>query len=234
MEFAVEPAIFERFPGINIVVLLAMGLINSGVKESVERKSHATWSEAGMAGRAYGNAQSHPRVRLWREAFRGAGVSGKEFPSSVEALLRRALKGEDPVRINPLVDWCNAISLRFTVPVGAFDLAGIHGPIELRLTRPGDTFAALDEGQPQPIPSGEVAYCDGPTVLTRHFVWRQARTALVTESTHSAFVVSEVLGELGRDVVDELVVALVKGLADDFAAFARPFVVDVAHPSVSW
>jgi DNA/RNA-binding domain of Phe-tRNA-synthetase-like protein len=39
------------------------------------------------------------------------GVSGRKFPSSIEALLRRAFKGGEPLRINPLVDFYNAVSL---------------------------------------------------------------------------------------------------------------------------
>ncbi|MDP8946327.1 MAG: hypothetical protein M3N03_10425 [Actinomycetota bacterium] len=39
------------------------------------------------------------------------GVSGRKFPSSIEDLLRRAFKGGEPLRINPLVDFYNAVSL---------------------------------------------------------------------------------------------------------------------------
>lgn len=49
------------------------------------------------------------------------------------------------------------------VPVGGYDLGQIKGPLELRLTRYGDTFQALDEPYPASVPSGEVAYADGST-----------------------------------------------------------------------
>jgi hypothetical protein len=45
------------------------------------------------------------------EAMTAMGVSGRKFPSSIEDLLRRAFKGGEPLRINPLVDFYNVVSL---------------------------------------------------------------------------------------------------------------------------
>ncbi len=234
MQFIVDPAIFERFPGLSLPVVIANEVDNGESNERVQEQWRAGWAEASEVGAAYGNAQSHPSVRPWRERFKGMGVSGKEFPSSIEAMLRRALKGGEPFQINPLVDFYNTISLRYTVPAGAFDLDEMHGPLELRLTRSGDMFTALDEDMPQAVPTGEVAYCDGQTVLTRHFVWRQARTALITTATRSLFMVSEVMGELGHDVAKEVLSALEIGLQRYFGAQTRAFLVDVEHPTIAW
>lgn len=55
--------------------------------------------------------------------------------------------------------------------------------LELRLTRRGDTFQALDKNEPVAVPDGEVAYVTGRTVLTRHFVWRQSRAGIITPET---------------------------------------------------
>ena len=82
-------------------------------------------------------------------------MSGKKFPSSIEALLRRALKGGPPVYINPLVDLYNAVSLAHTVPAGGFDLTDLDDRQELRFPREGDTFQALDEDSPVPVPPSQ-------------------------------------------------------------------------------
>lgn len=177
------PEVFARFPGLRVAVAVGHGLDNAASHPAIEAAWRAAWQAAAAEGAPFGNAQSHPRVKPWRERFAAMGVSGKQYPSSVEALLRRAMKGGDPFSINPLVDWYNALSLRHVVPAGAFDLAAIAGPLELRLTRPGDTFTALDSDAPEALPAGEVAYADGATVITRHFVWRQARAGLVTPQT---------------------------------------------------
>ena len=233
MEFVVAPEIFERFPGMRIAVAVANGVDNAGDRPALAEEWRAAWAGAAEAA-AHGNAQSHPRVRPWRERFRALGVSGKEFPSSIEAMLRRAMKGGEPFRINPLVDFYNAVSLRHVVPAGGFDLDQLRGPLELRLTRDGDHFTALDADAPIPIPPGEIAYLDGRTVLTRHFVWRQARTGLITPATRSVVLLSEIPGEVGEDVARQVVADLAAGLRDHFGAAPSAYTVDAASPSCSW
>jgi DNA/RNA-binding domain of Phe-tRNA-synthetase-like protein len=202
VEFSIQPEVFERFPGMAIVVAVATGVDNRAPRAAVDADWQSAW-EGALAAARYGNAQSHPRVAPWREHFKAQGLSVKEYRSSIEALLRRALKGGEPFRINPLVDFYNAVSLRHVVPAGAFDLAAIDtlgGRLELRLTRAGDTFHAFDSDAVEALPPGEVAYAAGSTTLTRHFVWRQSHEGLVTPETAHVFLVAEVLAEAGPEV----------------------------------
>ncbi len=233
MRFEADPRVFERFPGTRVVVAVARGLDNQTQRPDVEARWQTAWEEAGRAGAAYGNAQSHPRVRPWRERFTAMGVSGKLFPSSIEALLRRALKGGEPFHINSLVDWYNSISLRHTVPAGGFDLADIADPLELRLTRLGDHFTALDAGEAEAVAAGEVAYADGATILTRHFVWRQSRAGLIAPTTREVVLVSEVLGEVGEETAEAVRSDFVTGLRDSFGVESVSGVVDARHLTFS-
>lgn len=235
MQFAVSREVFERFPGMRIVVVIAEDVDNRASRPTVEAMWGDAWAGARLEAQQFGNAQSHPRVQPWRDRFTSMGVSGKKFPSSVEALVRRALKDDVPFQINPLVDFYNSISLRHVVPAGAFDLRQLHGPFELRLTRPGDQFTALDADAPEPIDDGEVAYVDGSTVLTRHFVWRQARVGLVSPDTGSVVLLAEVLGEVGPDVAERVADDFREGLARHFAVQPRAsFVVGEHQPAVEW
>jgi DNA/RNA-binding domain of Phe-tRNA-synthetase-like protein len=233
-QFMVDPRVFERFPGMRLAVVVALGVDNERERPGVEELWREEWSRAAAGAEAYGNAQSHPRVQAWRERFRAMGVSSKEFPSSIEAVLRRAMKGGEPFEISPLVDFYNAISLRHTVPAGGFDLDRIAGPLELRLTRPGDHFTALDSDEPVDVPPGEVACASGSALLTRHFVWRQARTGLITSATTSAFIVSEVLGELGPELPEVVLSDLSEGLREHFGVSPLSFLVDEKQPSIEW
>lgn len=240
MEFTISPEVFERFPGLRVPFVVAQGIDNQHERPSVAAAWAATWAEtAAGGGVAAGatrpaNAQSHARVAPWRERFRALGVSGKEFPSSIEALLRRARRGGEPFRINPLVDFYNAVSLRHVAPAGGFDLAHVPGALELRLTRPGDHFTALDAEAPLAVPAGEVAYAVGTTVLTRHFVWRQSREALILPATRDVALLSEVLGELEPDTAPRLLDDLVSGLRRHFGVESRAWLVDAAAPRASW
>lgn len=228
------PEVFAHFPGLRVAVAVARGLDNTAPHPEIEVAWRAAWQAAASEGAPYGNAQSHPRVKPWRERFAAMGVSGKQYPSSVEALLRRAMKGGEPFSINPLVDWYNALSLRHVVPAGAFDLATIAGPLELRLTRSGDTFTALDEDAPEALAVGEIAYADGATVITRHFVWRQSRAGLVTPQTRDVILLSEVLGEVGPPVAEAILRDFLGGLRDSFGVAGRGGIISVESPAFAW
>lgn len=233
MKYVVHPEIFRRFPGMRLAVAVASGIDNRTERPRITDRWRQVWMDAARAA-AYGNAQSHPRVLPWRKWFRAMGVSGKEFPSSIEALLKRALKGGEPFRINPLVDFYNSVSLRNIVPAGGFDLGELHGPLELRLTKTGDRFIPLDAEVPEEIAPGEVVYTDGQNVLTRHFVWRQARAGLITPSTREVFLVSEVLGEVNGALAESVLTEFRSGLAEEFGAKSIGFLVDEKTSQISW
>jgi len=233
MRFAVEPSVFTYFPGLRLAIAVASGMDNSTAHPAIRAAWESVWKKVREA-RVYGNSQSHPRVHPWRERFQAIGVSSKKFPTSIEALLRRALKGDEPFFINPFVDFYNTVSLRHVVPAGGFDLAEIGEDLMLRLTREGDHFQALDEDAPAPVPPGEVAYASGHTILTRHFVWRQARTALISPATRDVFLVSEILGKLEAGVIEAVLNDFQQGLRSYFRVEPQLFVVDERAPNISW
>ncbi|NIM49136.1 MAG: hypothetical protein GTO22_07725 [Gemmatimonadales bacterium] len=233
MQFTVEPGIFEAFPAMRIVVAIAKGVDNTATYPVVQSQWQAAWDGAREASR-YGNSQSHPHVRPWRDALQQLGVSGKKFPSSIEALLRRAMKGGPPFSINPLVDFYNAVSLRHVVPAGGFDISDLRDVLTLRFTRSGDTFQALDEDSPSAVPPGEVAYATDSTVLTRHFVWRQARTALIRRETRDIVLVSEILGALPQTIVDSIEAEFRQGVESTFQVDCETYCIDAEHLTVSW
>jgi DNA/RNA-binding domain of Phe-tRNA-synthetase-like protein len=236
MEFSIAPAIFTRFPELRVAVVIARGIDSTRAGAAVSEGWHAAWAAAGQDAARYGNAQSHPHVAPWRAAFRAQGISAKNFPSSIEALLRRALKGGEPFSVNPLVDFYNGVSLRHIVPAGGFDLAAVHGPLELRLTRAGDAFTALDSAEPLAVPPGEVAYTDGSTVLTRHFVWRQSRDALLAATTNTALLVSEILGDVpgAARVAAAVLTDLDAGLRACFGAHTAAYLLDARTARIAW
>jgi DNA/RNA-binding domain of Phe-tRNA-synthetase-like protein len=235
MRFTAHPVVFERFPGIRLAVVVARSIDNRPPRPEVDDRWRRAWGRAADEVATYGNPQSHPRVAPWRVRLRAAGAHHRDHPASIEALLRRAAKGGEPFSIDPLVDLYNAISLEHVMPAGGFDLAAVRGPIELRATRAGDRFHGLDEPAPIEVPPGELAYCDGTTVLTRHVVWKQGREGLISEATTDAFLVSEALGEVGGDAADAVLADLRDGLRSTFGVDpVVAVVVDSASPGVAW
>jgi len=130
------------------------------------------------------------------------------------------MKDRTPPRpLVPLVDFYNAVSIKHCVTAGAFDLADLEGrgaPLELRMTRQGDTFRALgtsEDAAPVSLGVGELAYAQGSVVLTRQLAWRQSVEGLVTEHTTRAVFVSEILAD--EDEGQEGAKALAQQVARD-------------------
>jgi DNA/RNA-binding domain of Phe-tRNA-synthetase-like protein len=224
---SIAPEVFGVLPGLRVVAVTAEGMAPRAPDEIAERWRRA-WTDIhhrfGLA-----NAQSHPHVQSWRTAMKRAGVSHKDHPTSIEALVRRALKSPEPFRVNASVDFYNAVSLRHVVPAGAYDLEALPAPLELRLSRQGDRFQALDSGVEEEVPAGELSYAAGASVVTRHLVWRQSRLGLVTAGTRSAVFVSEILpGQ--EELAVEVERSLVRGLGDLFGARVASAVLSEGAP----
>src|SRR5512143_373867 len=65
---------------------------------------------------------AHPRIAAWREAYRAFGAKPSEYPSSIEALVKRVRRGDELPYINTLAALCNSTSLRYLVTIGGHEL----------------------------------------------------------------------------------------------------------------
>ena len=227
MEFCVDSEIFKLFPGIRFVCVIAKGIDSGKInKEAIEHMLHEGWSVAGKASAQYGNPQSHPNIKPWVARLKAIGVSRKKFPNSIESMVRRAGKGGEAFHIIPLVDFYNSISLSHIVLAGGFDIDQIQEGFSLRLSREGDRFMALDEEKEINVPAGEVSYADGNQIVTRQFVWKQAKHLLLNEHTKNVFFVSEILGDLPYETADNVAKALVNGLWKCFDISTAAHILD--------
>ncbi len=233
-QLTVAPEIFDRLPGLTIVVAWATGLDNDGDNPTVDEEWASSWASAGLWADGLPNPQSHPHVKAWGDRLKAAGVSRKDFPPSVEAVLRRAMKRGPRFSINPLVDFYNAVALRHVVPAGAFDVGPLPEDVVLRTSRVGDTFWALDAKAPVPVPEGELAYAAGSTVLTRQLMWRQSQAGLVTPATTSVLFMSELLPEHPADLADRVADGFQEGFQRHFGVDPTMGRISVDHPTFRW
>lgn len=231
MSFRLDPAVWQRLPGMRIVVVAARGVDNATPRPAVEGELSAVES-ALRAGWEHPNPQSEPRIALWRDAFKALGISTKKHASSVEALVRRVLGGRDLPRISPLVDLYNAVSLRHRVPAGGWDLGDLQGDLRLGFTAGGEPFHELGGDATDLVEAGELAYRDDDEVVTRHFVWRQAERGKVTPATRDVFLLSEILGGIGDEVAAAVRADLVEGLRRHFGIAATSAIL--AAPASVW
>ena len=187
MIFEVAPEVFERWPTYIISCVFADGVSTAADIPMIDDELTAAESQvrSRLAGRDLKNELG---IAVWRQAFSASGWTPSKYLSSVEALARRVAKGDRLPRINPIVDLANAAALRHLVPIGAHDPDQLAGePLRVRLARPEDRFMPMGDGPDETPDPGEIVYSAGSVVRTRRWVWRQARTALVTAETRSVF-----------------------------------------------
>ena len=182
LAYTIAPEVFAAFPEYQRGVVLARDVRNGA--SPVELVQILRDEEA--AARRRLNVETlttEPRLASWREAFRQLGYKPGDFRPSIEALLRRVLRGQELPSINALVDIGNIVSLRHLLPVGGHAVDQLERDIALRPADGREEFVAFGaETIEHPVP-GEFIFAEGDTVLTRRWIWRQANHSLTLPET---------------------------------------------------
>lgn len=182
--YSISPEIFARYPGYVRGVVIAHG-VNNGPSPGELVHMLRDAEEAVRARIDPEKIAEEPRIKSWREAYRAFGAKPAEFRSSVEAMARRALRGDQLPSISALVDLGNVMSLRHLIPAGAHAIDLLNGDIELRFATGDEDFVAFgSEELEHPLP-GEVIFVENGTntVLTRRWTWRQGNHTLTLPGT---------------------------------------------------
>jgi DNA/RNA-binding domain of Phe-tRNA-synthetase-like protein len=182
LHYTIAPEIFEMYPGYARGVVLAFGVHNGPSPEKLVQLLRQ--AEAAVRSQAkLETIAEHPRIKPWREAYKTFGAKPSEYRSSVEAMARRALRGDQLPGINALVDIGNIVSLQHLVPVGGHSMDELTQDISLRLAAGSESFVPFGQTETEhPLP-GEVIFVEGSTVLTRRWTWRQANYTLTVPGT---------------------------------------------------
>ena len=180
--YSIQMAIFERFPGYVRGVVVAHDVVNGPSPESLSQLLRD--AEQSVRDRLdIEHLTEDPHIKSWRDAYRSFGAKPSEYRSSIEAMARRALRGNELPSINALVDIGNVISLRHLLSAGGHAIDVLAGDIELGFATGGEIFIPFGSSEPEhPLP-GEVVFVEGATVLTRRWTWRQANHTLTLPET---------------------------------------------------
>ena len=228
----VSAEIFQAFPDAILGVVIVQGIDNKG--ESSQVMQTLRMEEGQIPGRLGGvSVNDHPNIAPWREAYRKFGAKPKDYPSSIENLVRRVLKGHQLPHINLLVDIYNSISLQHIVPVGGEDLDKIEGDIEL-------TFAGENEppvrllGEPEaraPKP-GEVIYKDRISAICRRWNWKEADRTKFTEETKNGILIIEGLPPVDRNLIQKVIEELSSLVQAHCGGTVRTEIVSASNPEI--
>jgi DNA/RNA-binding domain of Phe-tRNA-synthetase-like protein len=189
--FQYHPDILAQFPDLRAAVLVAAELNNGPSSDELQaafvEEQRATLDSIGDTP-----LSQLDTLAAWRAAFRTFGVNPTKYRSAPEALLRRLTKKGDIPSINTLVDICNLVSIRYTLPVAAFDTHALDLPVRVLFAEGDERFTPLGESQVEHPDRGEVVFSDQTgLVVARRWCWRQSDESAASSSTQQAFFTIE-------------------------------------------
>ncbi len=229
IEYIISEEIFTLYPGYERGVVVIEDVKNGdSPPELVQMLRDA---EAAVREQlSLDTLTTHPRIAAWREAYRAFGAKPSKFRSSIESLVRRALRGKQLPTINALVDIGNILSLRHLVPTGGHALDDVTQDLALRLATGEETFTPFGSDQEEHPEPGEVIFVEGNVVLTRRWTWRQAvHTLTLPETKVIEFNVDGLPPVTHENVV--AVCEAVQSLVAQFCGGASRYeILNEAHP----
>lgn len=207
MKLTIDSRILEKFPGLNLGVVVARQIDNHGKSEELLHMIRDRENEIRGAFQTETLSQE-PKIESWRKAYSSFGAKPKKYKSSVESLYRMILKGMDLRPINKIVDIFNYTSIKHMVPAGGDDMDKVEGDVVLRFARGDEPFTALNSEEKETAKEGEVIYSDGKEVLCRRWNWRECDKTKMTEETRDVVLVVEGLPPVTNQEM--------AGILDDF------------------
>ncbi|MBC8495606.1 hypothetical protein H8D36_05615 [archaeon] len=204
MQFVIDNSILAKFPEVKIGVLVAKNIDNSGSDAKLTSELRSVEEDV----RSKLDVQTlvdNSKISDWRKAYSAFGSKPKTYKNSVEALIRRVLKGDELPDINKIVNIYNLISLKHILPAGGDDIDKVDGDVTLTIAKGGENFTLLGSLQEEVADEGEVIYQDNKEVLCRRWNWRECDKTKMTVETKNVCIVLEALESTTKE---ELSVAL--------------------------
>lgn len=200
--FQYDPQIIERYPNLVGGVILARDVRNAesppGLREDFLGEQQATLARLGDS--ALSTVES---LAAWRQAFRAFGVKPTKYRSACEALLRRLTKQGELPSINALVDIANLVSIRYALPVAAFDIGALQGSVTVRFAMGTERYTPLGKRPPEHPKPGEVIFSDDTDlVIARRWCWRQSDESAARKDSSSILITIEAHHAGGKSQVE--------------------------------
>jgi len=171
-------------------------------------------------------------VSEWRETYRKFGVKPSENRSSVEQLLRRAVKGSLPEAPVPFVNLYCYISTIARVPMGAYDMAKLRGDVRIRLSREGEEFSGLG-GQTIKSPPRVVVYSDDMGIICWAWNYRDSSRTCIDPESGTVLVFADSAKRESRSRAKNAIALLSQSLESSGCSISTPFVLDGANPEIN-
>lgn len=227
MHFDHHPALRAQYPELVAGVLFARGLRRDVAAEPLIARHEAT---ARARLDAAGSESELPEIQAWRRTFSRMGVKPTQYRCASESLLRRFKKEGAVSRIHPLIDFCNAVSMAFAIPVAVLDTSRIRDWLQVRQADGSERYQTFGGDIEHPEP-GEVTFVDAAgNAHARRWTNRQSGLSAVRDETSEVLIVSEAMHAAGAQDMPRLVAAIVEGLREAWVVEAETRILSASSP----
>jgi len=192
MRLTLASEVEERFPHLRIAVATIRGLKLGRMDSSLEELVTAAIAEIKLR---YSTSDLKEIRILNAYGYLLKQTLGKD-ESSVEALIRRVLKGRPFPSINNVVDACNLAVLKTFIAMGVFDADRISGDAIIRFAKQGERFTEIG-AKPIELRGGEMVISDRDKIFSIP-IYRDGEETKITEQTRNIMLV--VLGTKDEDL----------------------------------
>jgi len=231
MKYSVRPEVFQLNPDLRFGIIVARGLNNKDTAADETERLRAAEENARNTIKAE-ELKQEPIIAGYRGILEKAGINPNKFVNSMEAMMKRVLKGNQLPTINSLVDLCNAISIENQVSLGGHDLADIHEDLEVRFTTGNEKFLPFGAAEYEPVEAGELVFTSGDVVQTRKWVWRQSELGKMTLDTTDVFFQLTGFYDSADSPLSKALDALEEILKERFGGTVRRFMVTPEKPEI--
>jgi DNA/RNA-binding domain of Phe-tRNA-synthetase-like protein len=202
LRFRYHEDILARFPNLNAGVILARGLQNGPIPESLQA-AYIDEQKAVLERIGSTPLSELASMSAWRSTFRQFGVEPTQYRNAAESLLRRLTKKGDIPSINTLVDIGNLVSIRYALPLAVMDASTMQGTLTVHFADGTERYTTLGESAIEHPDPGEVVFSDeAKVVYARRWCWRQSDQSAARETTTDAIITVEAQHVDGRKDVE--------------------------------
>ena len=233
MKFIVQKEVFDKIEDLYIGVVVAKGVDNSKEYKNIDKMLEESMANAKKEFEGV-KAKEDSRVIPYREGFQKVGINPNKFQCSVEAMVNSISKGRNVPHINPLVNLNNAISLKYTLPMGTHNLGLSNSDIELRFAVDEDTFIPMGSDTVEKLEPEELVYVVDNKVRTRRWAWRQSKEGMIDKDTSYVFFPIDGFKGFNDDKVKEAMKELEEVLKKEFNCETKSGFVDKDHLEFEW
>jgi len=186
MKYTIAPEVFKLNPHLHFGVLVGTDMINSPSTPDDTSRLRAAENHVRKVIPVE-DLRNQPNVSGYRTTMEKAGINPNKYAASIEAMLKRVLKGAALPDINSMVDLCNAISLETQISLGGHDLRDMPEDLAVRFTTGIEKFLPFGATEYEDVEANELVFTSGNIVQTRKWVWRQSELGKMNLDTNHVF-----------------------------------------------